>query len=172
MSWADREGLNRVATGGGTASYTSQGAAKGLWLPSAGNGSGVPIGTTAIGDDIDETDASDIGTPDSSNVTRFSYHRRGINAVDYQACTAARSRIAYETYANESWQKFWRDCINGVLSALLVAVGQVRIYTDAAVGGTYYDYWVRGLRNCEMESLVRGWQGKWTIKIARLERVP
>jgi len=160
-----------LATGGGTLTYTSQGAAQCLWLPSAGNGSGVPIGTTAIGDDIDETDASDIGTPDSSNVTRFSYHRRGINAVDYQACTAARSRVAYETYTNESWQSFWRDCIDGDLSAQIVAVAQVRIYTDATVDTTYYDYWVRGLGRCEMESLIRGWQGRFTIKIPRLERV-
>lgn len=151
--------------------YTSQGAAQGLWLPSSGNGSGIALGTTAIGDDLDETDASDIGTPDSSNVTRFSYNRRGINAVDYQACTAARSRIAYETYANESWQKFWRDCIDGDLSAYLVAVAQVRIYPDAAVDGTYYDYWVRGMASPAMDGIVRGWQDLWTVKIARLERV-
>ena len=153
-----------LATGGGTSSYTSQGSAEGLWLPDC-----APLSLTSIGDEVEESDQSVLEAPTGTYVHRIVHHRKQvITDLRYPQLTRRKARIVGETYANESWQQFWRDVIDGDASAYL-AMGQVRIYPDAGVDGTYYDYWVgAGLSECRPTALREGWQGVFGISISRL----
>jgi len=152
-----------LATGGGTLSYTSQGAAEGLWLPD-----GAPLSLTSLGDEIDETDMTVLESPTGAQTHYLVYHRREVQTdLRYPQISRRKARIVGETYANESWQQFWRDVLNG--AATYLTIGYVRIYPDAGDDATHEDYWVgAGLAECRPVALRDGWQGVFAIVIPRL----
>lgn len=146
----------------GALTYTSTDAAQGLWLPD-----GPPL-YDEPGDESDETVAADKA---GTNVHRLTYSRIiVISDLVYQGLSRGKSWIAGETYANESYQRFWRDAIQHDLSYLKAS--QIRWYPDAATDGTHTDYWVHAMPNAKYEAMVQGWRGLYNIRIPRLTEVP
>ena len=166
ITWTDPAfgqvmGFTATITGGLT--YTSPAAAQGAWLPD-----GPYLGLTGIDDPLDKSDQTVAIAPGGTSAHRLQYSRMSIiEGARYQSITRARARIAGETYANESWQKFWRDVIDGDLSAYL-ALGKVRIYPDADTDSTYYDYWVDATPDCTPTAIKEGWQGLFDVPCPRL----
>jgi len=147
----------------GALTYTSPAAAQGLWLPD-----GYYLGLTGVDDPLDKSDQTVAIAPGGTSAHRLQYSRMSIiEGARYQSITRARVRIAGETYANESWQKFWRDVIDGDLSAYL-SLGYVRIYPDVSTDATYYDFWVDTSPDCTPTALKEGWQGLFDVPCPRL----
>jgi hypothetical protein len=166
LTWTNtalRDLLGYTGTISGALSHVATNNALGLWLPD-----GPPRSLCGISDPIDESDETVTETT-AGHVYRLTYSRKTvIDGLTYQGVSHAKTRIAGETTANASLQRFWRDAVQGDQSYL----GTLRIYPDADTDGTYSAYAVGAMSRCEPTALADGWLGYWTITFPRLVSVP
>jgi hypothetical protein len=85
----------------------------------------------------------------------------------------ARSWIANESIANESFEKFYLDVILGEASWSANPAGPIRWHPDENDDGVYGTYKCgAGLENYDPANAVELWTGRWMQRIPRLVQVP
>ena len=100
------------------------------------------------------------------------YNRYVANTIEWQNCSRAKVRTAYESTTNESFQTFW---IDGILAEKAWATpgGPIRWYPDADTDGTSFNYAVVNPgKTFRPERVVQNWTGLYPVLLERLIKVP
>jgi hypothetical protein len=93
--------------------------------------------------------------------------KRTVNSLVWPAIALNRLLIEHETRTNESYERFWLDCIQGELSGTVP--GFIRWYPDATDSATYYSYaMVEGGESFLHSPLVENWNGYFSVAMPRL----
>lgn len=151
---------------------TGTNAAKGIWLPDVVKWS--PHGDEDGGGDIGVlvTDKTQTVNGQGYVKTLVSSERREIRGVRWQGVRQGKVRTRYETYANESFEQFWRDTQNGNTVAYFVPGSPVRFYPDADADSVYSVAKIVGLGEFDPQTLVPNWVGRYVVEIPTMIVVP
>lgn len=170
ITWTDTDQRDLLGFSQGNLSsaltYTADDQARALWFPN------FPVLTLNHSDTWrgwDESDLHDLESP-AGDVYNVSGERKEVIGFEWQMTSAARTWIVDESTVNESFQRFWRDCIYGGGPGC-TAGGAVRWHEDADTDATYGTYKVVGAREFKPGSAQEGWTGRFNIALSRCVRV-
>jgi len=164
-----RDALGFTGDMGAAASHVSPRQARSLWLPDCPIVS--PYGANDAGTDVA---ASAHMVSPSGHVTGVRTARAVASWLRWSACAGAKTRIQLETTVNTSFQKFWRDTIEGTAGWAAQPFGPIRVHWDADDDATYKAYKVAGrlAQTFEPTQVSEGWTGLWEINMDRIYEVP
>lgn len=151
----------------GSTSYTSTGQAEGLWLPGYPyqnlNGGGSWRGHWETDQQVVESARGDVYS--------VMGRKKRIMELVYPMVTRAKTWVANEATANESFEQFLLDGIYGG-APWGTSSGPIRFYPDADTDATYGSYAVVGLSSWRPSQIREMFTGIWSISLPRLVEVP
>lgn len=143
--------------------------ARSLWI--ADCPVNTPYGGSDSGTDLAAT--AQMVSP-AGHVTGVRTNRMVHSRIWWDACAHTKTRIAGETTVNTSFQKWWRDTVEGTAGWAAAPFGPFRLYPDAGDDTTYKTYKVGGelAKTFAPEQVQDGWLGLWRIVMDRVYEVP
>jgi hypothetical protein len=152
----------------GSGSYTSSDQARGLWLPNRPK-------ISPYGDSDDGWHETDMRWTESASghVKTLYSTRKQVLALAWEYLEHKKVRIAGESVTNESFERFWADCILGI-ETWAAGGPTVRYYPDADTDATYTTYKLVGeiLSSFRPEQLVENSLLHWRVILDRMVVVP
>lgn len=170
VTWVDTEVRDILGYAGNLSSGTSHVStkhARGVWLPNRPyitlNGGGTWAGWY-------ESDYRSVENS-AGYVWAHMGQYKTVNAIEWHSIKRARTWVANESTTNESYERFFLDCIWGTMSGGTPG-GPVRFYPDADTDGTYSTYRLVDLKEFRPEQYSENWTGTWNISLPRMVKVP
>ena len=171
VTWVDLEVRNILGFSQGNLSasdtYTSDDHARTVWLPNRPfnnlNGGGSWAGWY-------EADYRSVENA-AGHVWAHMGQYKTVNALEWHSIKRARTWVANESTAGESYEQFFLDCIWGTMSGG-TAGGPIRFHPDADTDATYSTYRVVDVKEFRPDQYSPNWTGTWNIALPRLVKVP
>lgn len=171
VTWVDTEVRDILGYAGNLSSGTSHVStkhARGVWLPNRPyvnlNGGGTWAGWR-------EGSVAQV-----ENAAGYVFTHVGqtkvVTNLQWSSIKRARIWVANESTANESWERFWLDCIWATAGGFGTPGGPIRFYPDAATDATYFSYKAVGIEKFSPEQFSPNWTGTWNVELPRLVQVP
>lgn len=153
-------------------SWTSESAAKSVWLPDCHYVAPNAIDGSWRG--FQEGDQQSVQSPSGYAWSHMGEERTALDEGDlaWEAVSRKKAIQANEETANESWERFAREGIWGT-AAWGTAGGPIRFYPDADAATTFATWHAMSLRRVRPTHFSDGFPGgAWTVRLPRLLAVP